>query len=180
LSVPSKTPLPAARTREVVAVYSDRARFEAAVSALLAAGFDRTDLSVLASHDSLEVAGDIAGYHREDGKELVSALGQQLSWLEPLTIAGVVFAAAGPIGAAVAALIAAAAGITTLRPLLAEVTENAHAAGFEDAVRAGHILLWVRTDNPDKVTAAEAILKQTGGTGTARLATLQREDGASA
>ena len=175
MSVPSKTPLSAAKTREIVAVYHDRAQFEAAVNALIAAGFDRTDLSVLASHDSLEVAGDIAGYHHEAGKELVSALGQQLSWLEPVTIAGTLFSAAGPIGAAVAALIAATAGAVTLRPLLDEVTENAHAGSFEDAVRAGHILLWVRTATAEKVTSAEDILSKTGGTGGMRLATPRRE-----
>ena len=171
MSVPSKTPLSAAKTREIVAVYHDRAQFEAAVNALIAAGFDRTDLSVLASHDSLEVAGDIAGYHHEAGKELVSALGQQLSCLEPVTIAGTLFSAAGPIGAAVAAT----AGAVTLRPLLDEVTENAHAGSFEDAVRAGHILLWVRTATAEKVTSAEDILSKTGGTGGMRLATPRRE-----
>ncbi len=175
MSVPSKTSLPAAETREIVAVYRDRAHFEAAVNALIGAGFDRTDLSVLASHDSLEVAGDIAGYHREDGNELVSALGQQLSWLEPVTIAGTIFSAAGPIGAAVAALIAATAGAVTLRPLLDEVTENAHAGSFEDAVRTGHILLWVRTAKTEQVVSAEDILSNTGGTGKARLATPRRE-----
>lgn len=170
-----KTPLPADQTREIVASYGDRTSFEAAVAALLAAGFDRTDLSVLASHDSLEVAGDIAGYHREEGKELVSALGQQLAWLEPVTIAGALFAAAGPIGAAVAAVIAAAAGAVTLRPLLDEVTENAHAAGFADAVAAGHILLWVRTTTPALVASAEHLLTTTGGAGLARLAVPRHE-----
>lgn len=175
LSAPSKTPLPAAETREIVAAYGDRAAFESAVAALLAAGFDRTDLSVLASHDSLEVVGDIAGYHREDGKEVVSALGQQLSWLEPVTIAGTIFAAAGPIGAAVAAVLAATAGAATLRPLLDEVTENAHAGSFSDAVAAGHILLWVRTATTERVGSAEAILAATGGTGLVRLAVPRKE-----
>ena len=180
MSAHSKTPLPADKTREILAAYGDRTHFEAAVAALITAGFDRTDLSVLASHDSLEVAGDIAGYHREDGNELVSALGQQLSWLEPVTIAGTIFSAAGPIGAAVAALIAATVGAVTLRPLLDEVTENAHADTFTDAVNAGHILLWVRTATADGVTRAEEILAATGGTGLARLAVPRRESSASA
>ncbi len=180
LSAHSKAPLPAENTREIVATYGDRTSFEAAVAALLAAGFDRTDLSVLASHDSLEVAGDIAGYHREDGKELVSALGQQLTWLEPVTIAGTLFSAAGPIGAAVAAIIAAAAGAVTLRPLLDEVTENAHAGSFTDAVSAGHILLWVRTATAERVARAEQLLTTTGGTGLARLAVPRRETPGSA
>ena len=154
----------------MTANYRNRASFEAAVTSLLAAGFDRTDLSVLASHDSLEVAGDIAGYHREDGQELVSALGQQVSWLEPVTIAGAVFLTAGPVGAAVAAIAAAAAGAVTLRPLLAEITENAHALTFEAAIADGHILLWVRIASAAQLEKAEAILRETGGTTLTRLA----------
>jgi hypothetical protein len=42
--------------REAVASFPDREHFRAAVSQLLAAGFERSDLSVLASHDSLEAA----------------------------------------------------------------------------------------------------------------------------
>ena len=36
--------------REAVASFPDREHFRTAVSALLSAGFERTDLSVLASH----------------------------------------------------------------------------------------------------------------------------------
>ncbi|MGH7062269.1 MAG: hypothetical protein ACREFH_17900, partial [Stellaceae bacterium] len=47
--------------REAVASFPDRAHFRAAVSALLAAGFATSDLSVLATHDSLAAAGEAAG-----------------------------------------------------------------------------------------------------------------------
>jgi len=170
LSVPSKATLSAEATRELTAYYTDRTGFEAAVKRLLAAGFDRTDLSVLGSHDSLEVVGDIAGYHRQDNKELLSALGQQLNWLEPVTNAGAVFATAGPVGMAVAALTAAAAGAMTIPPLFDEITENAHAQTFGDAVAAGHILLWVRTTSAELVDEGEAILPETGGLSITRLA----------
>ena len=42
--------------REVVALFETRAAFDAAVEALLAAGFRRSDLSVLSSHESIEAA----------------------------------------------------------------------------------------------------------------------------
>ena len=42
--------------REAVASFPDREHFHSAVSTLLAAGFERSNLSVLASHDSLAVA----------------------------------------------------------------------------------------------------------------------------
>ena len=44
--------------REAVASFPDREHFHRAVSNLLAVGFDTTDLSVLASHDSLTAAGE--------------------------------------------------------------------------------------------------------------------------
>jgi hypothetical protein len=168
--------LAADKTRELVAQYQSRATFESAVAALISDGFDRTDLSVLASHDSLEVAGDVAGYHREDGGELVAALGQQSSWLEPMAIAGALFAVAGPVGAAAAAIIAGTAGAVALRPLLDEITESAHAGDFAAAADAGHILLWVRAAGAERVARAEAVLSRTGGSGIVRLAVPGRED----
>jgi len=42
---------------EVVGLFADRDSFERAVAALLDAGFARPDLSVLASHESLDAAG---------------------------------------------------------------------------------------------------------------------------
>ena len=53
------TPFPV--IREAVASFPDREHFRRAVSALLAAGFDQTDLSVLASHQPLAVADDDRG-----------------------------------------------------------------------------------------------------------------------
>ena len=44
--------------REAVASFPDRQHFHRAVANLLAAGFDTSDLSVLATHDSLAVAGE--------------------------------------------------------------------------------------------------------------------------
>ena len=44
-------------TPEVVGLFADRESFQAAVDALFAAGFERTDLSVLSSHESIDAAG---------------------------------------------------------------------------------------------------------------------------
>ena len=52
----SEAPSPFPVIREAVASFPDREHFRNAVSALLAGGFARDDLSVLASHDSLAVA----------------------------------------------------------------------------------------------------------------------------
>jgi hypothetical protein len=167
--------LPAEMTRELVAQFEDAASFAAAVEALLAAGFERTDLSMLGTHDSLEVAGELAGYHRDPGESIRAGYAGQTSLLGSIALAGVLLLTAGPIGAAGAAVAAAAAGVLALRPFLSQLTESAHAEGFAEAIERGHILLWVRTRNPEEVALAGTALTEAGGTNLTRLAIPARE-----
>jgi hypothetical protein len=167
--------LPAEMTRELVAQFKDAESFAAAVEALLAAGFDRTDLSMLGTHDSLEVAGELAGYHRDPGGSMRAGYAGQTSLLGSIALAGVLLATAGPIGAAAAAIAAAAAGVLALRPFLGQLTESAHAEGFARAIENGHVLLWVRTRNAGEVERAGAVLTGAGGINLTRLARPARE-----
>jgi len=166
---------PAEMTRELVAQFKDAESFAAAVEALLAAGFERTDLSMLGTHDSLEVAGELAGYQRDPGESIRAGYASQTSLLGSIALAGVLLLTAGPIGAAGAAIAAAAAGVLALRPFLSQLTESAHAEGFAQAIESGHILLWVRTRNPEEVARAGTALAETGGTNLTRLAIPARE-----
>src|ERR1700761_462232 len=143
--------LPAEMTQELVAQFKDAESFAAAVEALLEIGFDRTDLSMLGTHDSLEVAGELAGYKRNPGESMRAGLAGQTGFLGSIALAGVLLLTAGPIGAAGAAVAAAAAGAIALRPFLGQLAEASHADGFAQAIESGHILLWVRTKNPDEV-----------------------------
>lgn len=162
--------LPPDAVREVVAAYGDKPGFTAAVEALLAAGFDRTDLSVLASHDSLAVAAPIAGYESEPAREVEAGLAGEWGVLESISLLGALLLVGGPIAAATAAVVGTGAGVMALRPLFAELTQSAHAEGFAAAVEAGRILLWVRTADADAADRACAILAGTGGRDIARLA----------
>jgi hypothetical protein len=159
--------LPTELTSELVAQYPDRASFERAVTALIAAGFERTDLSVLATHDSLEVAGDIAGYKPDPEGSVVAGLAGEMGFLGSIGIAGALLLAAGPVGVAAAAV--------ALRPFFDELTESAHAAGFTQAIEKGRILLWVRTADAPAVERACALLKETGGANVIRLANFKHE-----
>ena len=86
--------------REAVASFPDRDHFHRAVSTLLAAGFAPSDLSVLASHDSLAAAGEPkAGKPRL----LPAGLSDEVKYLGPMTVAGIVVLSGGPIAVAVAA-----------------------------------------------------------------------------
>jgi hypothetical protein len=167
--------LPAELTSELVAQFHDAESFAAAVDGLLEAGFDRTDLSMLGTHDSLEVAGELAGYERDPAGSMRAGLAGQTSLLGSIALAGVLLLTAGPIGAAGAAIAAAAAGAIALRPFLGQLTEAAHADGLAAAIEAGHILLWVRTRNEDEVARAEAVLTEAGGVELTRLARPARE-----
>src|SRR5262249_59845259 len=87
--------------REAVASFADRAHFRSAVSALLAAGFRHEDLSVLASHQPLNAA------EGEPGEFVRAGLSDELKYIAPLTVAGIVLISGGPIAATIAALVGA-------------------------------------------------------------------------
>ena len=74
--------------REAVASFPDREHFHGAVQNLLAAGFAPSDLSVLASHDSLTTAGEPAG--GSESKIVPAGLSDEIKYIAPLTVAGIV------------------------------------------------------------------------------------------
>jgi hypothetical protein len=146
--------------REVVGVLSQRPDFDKAVSALLAAGFSRSDLSVLASHDSLEAASADALSWKN---RLVGLLGE-LKYEGPLVTAGLIAIAAGSVGAVLGGLIAAGVGGAAVKELMDEVTARPHAAEFAAALAEGSILLWVDVSNPTDESKVKAILASLGAT----------------
>ena len=146
--------------REAVASFPDREHFRSAMSALLAAGFERSDLSVLASHDSLA----IAEAETENGTGLLSAgLSDEIKYVAPLTIAGIIVLSGGPIALTVAALVGAGLGGAALKELFDDYTASHHSEEFEAALKAGAALLWVRCPDPDSELAATRILEGAGG-----------------
>jgi hypothetical protein len=146
--------------REAVASFPDREHFRNAVSALLSASFSRDDLSVLASHDSLAVADETAG----TPKEVVRAgLSDEIKYIAPLTVAGIIVLSGGPIALTVAALVGAGLGGAALKELFDDYTASRHSEDFSAALKAGAALLWVRCPDPDSELAATRILEQAGG-----------------
>ena len=148
-----------AEVREVVALFSTRAGFDRAVEALLAAGFDRADLSVLASHTSLDAANP-KGKPRD---EALTGLVGELKYAFPLTTAGLIAIVGGPIEAALAALVAAGVGGAAIKDYLDELTSHPKPDEFTRALEAGGVILWVRIDTPDQEAQAAALLEREGG-----------------
>lgn len=143
--------------REAVASFPDREHFRRAVSALLAAGFERADLSVLASHRALTAAD-------EEPSELVAAgLSDEIKYIAPLTVAGIVLISGGPIAATVAAIVGAGLGGSALKELFDDYTAAPHRDEFETALSAGAALLWVRCSDHDLELRALRVLEEAGG-----------------
>ncbi len=149
--------------REAVASFATKDQLRRAVALLLGAGFKPTDLSVLASHDSLEVAGDVPGYKGKPGSSLLAGLTDEVSFIAPLTIAGFVLLSGGPVAVALAALVGAGLGGAAIKEVLDYYSANQHSAAFAAALAAGAVLLWVRVEDTELEATAVRLMTEAGG-----------------
>jgi hypothetical protein len=160
-SMAEKPPFPV--IREAVASFATKAELRDAVTRVMAANFKPTDLSLLATHDSLEVAGDVPAYRGTPGSSLLAGLTDEVSFLAPLTVAGIVLLTGGPVAAAIAALVGAGVGTAAIKEMLDYYTANRHSAEFARALEKGAVLLWVRVDDPALEATAVRLLEEAGG-----------------
>jgi hypothetical protein len=143
--------------REAVASFPDREHFKKAVSAILAGGFEASDLSVLASHEPLATAEESRG-------DLIAVgLSDEIKYIAPLTVAGIILVSGGPIAATVAALVGAGLGGAALKELFDDYAAPPHREEFAAALAAGAVLLWVRCADPEIELRALRILDEAGG-----------------
>ncbi|MDA8230071.1 MAG: hypothetical protein M0006_01895 [Magnetospirillum sp.] len=154
----STTDSPNPVAREVVGTFADRERFQAAADALVAQGFARGDLSVLSSHQSLAAAGR----EGKDWRDVLVALVGELKYEGPLVAAGLIALAAGPVGAAIAGLIAAGVGGAATKELLDEVSAIPNSEEFDRALAAGSVILWVAVRDGSEEAKAKAALLANG------------------
>ncbi len=143
--------------REAVASFPDRAHFRNAVTALLAAGFASSDLSVLASHEALSTAEE------KPGDLIAAGLSDEIKYIAPLTIAGIILISGGPIAATLAALVGAGLGGAALKELFDDYAAPPHREEFAAALTAGTALLWVRCTDPEIELSALRLLEESGG-----------------
>ena len=143
--------------REVVGIIARRQDFDTAIAALTAAGFEHADLSVLASHDSI----DAAEGSRASWKEALTGLLGELRYQDPLVAAGFIAIAAAPLTAAAAA-IASGVGGAAIKELMDELTARPHSETFSKALADGRLLLWVHAADPAREALATRILNESG------------------
>lgn len=149
--------------REAVAAFADQASLRAAVGAVLAAAFKPSDLSVLASHDSLGVAGGMPGYPGKPTQNLLAGLTDEVRFVAPLTVAGFALLSGGPVALALAALVSAGLGGAAIKEVLDYYAANRHSAEFAAALKAGGVLLWVAVADPALEATAVRLLEEAGG-----------------
>ncbi|MCH7485822.1 MAG: hypothetical protein IIC04_02435 [Proteobacteria bacterium] len=145
--------------REAVGLFADRDSFEAAIEALKGTGFERADLSVLGSHESIDAAGEPGN----PWKDVLTALVGELKYEGPLVASGAILLVGGTVSATIAGIIGAAVGGVAVKEILDEVTSTPHTEDFARSLEAGSVILWVRTPDEERERAATAILEQNGG-----------------
>lgn len=143
---------------EVVGRFADRKTFKAAVEELRAAGFERSDLSVLDTKESLSASESA----RDAWAETLSGLIGEVKYLGPLTAAGLIMIASGPVGAAVSGLVAAGITGLALRELLDDIKATPHTEEFARALEHGAVLLWVRAPTGERQSIAREVLGRHG------------------
>lgn len=169
------------KVREVVAIFHSEEALEAAVEALLLAGFDRADLDRLADLDEVSKRLGPVYVAHEELADLPQAPRQPVIMREDITLAlAVVVAVAASAGAVFAALIAVAAGSGTATALIAALLSALVAGGIgalvavrffssarskavEPLMAARGLILWVAVRSPDREDKAQQILRRHGG-----------------
>jgi outer membrane lipoprotein SlyB len=162
------------KVREAVAVFDDVSALEKAVDGLRDAGFAKSDISLLAGHETVEAK---LGHMYDRVEELEDeptaprtafvsskSIGQRedmvvgsLTYLPTLLAAGTVVASAGAVAAAITGNAVAGAAIGTA---LTHWLDRRHADWLQEQLDRGGILLWVRTSDSVAEEAALSILKR--------------------
>ena len=155
----SDTPTAPKTRHEVVALFADRDRLETAIMDLFDKGFDRTAISVLATHESI----DALDSEDKTLKDRLYPLLDEARYEIPLVAAGLIALASGPVGAAVAGGLAVGIGGLALKEFLDETTSVPDSEATAEALKKGQIMLWVAVENSAEQQTAVAAMTECGG-----------------
>lgn len=170
---------PAAAVREVVGVFRDEAALEAAIDELQECGFDRAEISLLASERAVvdklghayrkvaEIEDDlavprVAYVSKEDVGAADGGLIGALVYVGAIAGAGGVLASGGALGAAL--LWAALAGGTgaAVGFGLARWIDHQRAQRLGEQLEKGGLLLWIHCRSPECEAKATRLLRKYG------------------
>lgn len=156
------SPEPIADAREAVGIFHDAADFQAAIDELLSSGFDRAELSLLASEHAVEeklghryrrvaaLADDtavprVAYVSTEAIGDAEGALIGGLLFVGATLATGAVIVSGGTLAAAIAAAAVVGGAGGLIGSVLANRVAYHHARYLDEQLEYGGLLLWVRT-----------------------------------
>ena len=162
---------------EVVGVFDDPDTLQAAIDDLLSAGFDRAELSLLASEEAVEqklghaykkaaeVEDDItlprsAYVSTESLGDAEGGLISGLVYVGAVATAGAVVATGGTLAAVIGAAAMAGGAGALIGSVLASMIGQHQAKNLQDQLDRGGLLLWVRSWDKDREQRAKAILSK--------------------
>lgn len=162
----------------VTAVFRAVDPFKDVLRALLDAGFDGADVSILAAHEMIsdhfdgavpppEDLADRADTPRESlepettVESAFHAIAEGLSVIGAIGAAGAAFAVGGPVGVALGT---GAAVETSVEDALSRFVESSHTDRFRQNLVDGGLVAWVRVTDDDAKVRARDILGAHGGT----------------
>lgn len=165
--------------REAVGVFHDRDSFQNAVEDLMSAGFDRSDLSLLAGERAIEEklghayrrvqeledeakvprAAYVSNHSLAEGKTGVIG---GLAYIGATLAAGAAVASGGTLAAAIAAAAIAGGGGGLIGGWLAQFLGRDHAKALQDQLDHGGLLLWAHVRDQAHEQRATEILRRNG------------------
>jgi outer membrane lipoprotein SlyB len=165
------------KVREVAAVFRSREALDAAVGALLTAGFDRADIDLMASVDAVREklggvyvpAADLADIPNVPRQAFVPKEGLVGPLAQAVGILAFLGATAAAIGVAASggaiAVAAVSGGLATgsLAAAIAGALGRKHARALEAQIELGGLILWVRVHSPEDEAKAQEVLIASGG-----------------
>lgn len=169
------------RVREAMAIFQSPETLEAAVGDLLMAGFDRSDVDLMASVNAVrEKLGDQFVQHpelaqgrrvphsafvsKEETTLLSAGAFGLLTYIGATAAALGVVASGGAIAAAAAAAMAGGAAAGSLGAIIARLIGRGPAKELEQGITQGGLVLWVRIRSPEHERRAVEILRRHGAT----------------
>jgi hypothetical protein len=161
----------------LTAVFAEVAPFRKVLRALVGAGFDQTDVSVLAPHQAVAdhfdgivpappQLADRPDTPRRDlepestVEAVVHAIAEGLSVIGALGAAGAAYAVGGPVGVASGA---GAAVETSVEEVLDRFVEDGLARRFKENLADGGLVVWVRVRDREAAERARDLLAKHGG-----------------
>ncbi len=169
-----------ARVREAVGVFDTAADLQDAIDDLMSRGFDRAEISLLASEASVEEKlghkyGKVTALEDDPAVPRAAYVStESIGDAEGALIGGLMYVGAGILMGPVAAAGGTLAGIAgaaavgggvggAFGALLAKLVGDQHAGRIEAQLQHGGLLLWVRVWDGDRAAKALEILKRHSG-----------------